>query len=147
MSLPTTWIWKASPGWKIICSPTPGAVLIVSHDRYFLDTGLSPKWLRSTSRTRDGSFSRQLLRLCLEKKAQLRDELSCKALPEPAARRSSHQEAVIAKLKSFNREKSIRRAESREKMLDKDGAFWRNLPRSIPKSDALTLELDNHQRQ
>ncbi len=30
-----------------------------------------------------------------------------------------HQEAVIAKLKSFNREKSIRRAESREKMLDK----------------------------
>ena len=34
-------------------------------------------------------------------------------------REIKHQEAVIAKLKSFNREKSIKRAESREKMLEK----------------------------
>ena len=42
----------------------------------------------------------------------------------------NHQEEVIAKLKSFNREKSIKRAESREKMLDKMRSVWKNQPKS-----------------
>ena len=51
------------------------------------------------------------------KKAQLRDAQYKAYLNQQ--RDIKHQEAVIAKLKSFNREKSIKRAESREKMLDK----------------------------
>ena len=54
-----------------------------------------------------------------EKKAQLR-ETEWKAYMNQQ-QEIRHQEAVIAKLKSFNREKSIKRAESREKMLDKYG--------------------------
>ena len=92
----------------------PGAVFIVSHDRYFLDKVVTKVVEIEAGETRvfSGNYSAYAL-----KKAQLRDALYKAYLNQQ--RDIKHQEAVIAKLKSFNREKSIKRAESREKMLDR----------------------------
>ena len=91
-----------------------GAVLIVSHDRYFLDKVVTRVVdLELThARTYMGNYTE-----FAEKKAMLR-EAAMKAYVNQQ-REIRHQEEVITKLKSFNREKSIRRAESREKFLDK----------------------------
>lgn len=91
-----------------------GAVLIVAHDRYFLDRIVTKvvEIERGEARTFSGNYSAYA-----EKKKQLRDA-QLKAWMKNEAE-IKHQEAVISKLKQFNREKSIRRAESREKMLDK----------------------------
>ncbi len=91
-----------------------GAVLIVAHDRYFLDRIVTKvvEIERGEARTFTGNYSAYA-----EKKKQLRDA-QLKAWMKNEAE-IKHQEAVISKLKQFNREKSIRRAESREKMLDK----------------------------
>lgn len=91
-----------------------GAVLIVAHDRYFLNRVVSKiiELDNGSVMTFQGNYSAYA-----EKKAQLR-EIQWKAYLNQQ-QEIKHQEAVIAKLKSFNREKSIRRAESREKMLDK----------------------------
>ncbi len=91
-----------------------GAVLIVSHDRYFLDK-IAGKIIevenkKITSFT--GNYS-----VYAVKKEQLRATEWNAYIKQQAE--IKHQEEVIAKLKSFNREKSIKRAESREKMLDK----------------------------
>ena len=124
----------------------PGAVLIVSHDRYFLDkvvtkvVEIEAGYVRMYS----GNYSAYAL-----KKAQLRDAQYKAYLNQQ--REIKHQEAVIAKLKSFNREKSIRRAESREKMLDKmqrldkpaeinDQMRLTLEPRFISGNDVLTVE-------
>ena len=92
----------------------PGAVLIVSHDRYFLDKVVTKviEIEAGNILSYNGNYSSFAL-----KKAQLRDAQYKAYLNQQ--REIKHQESVIAKLKSFNREKSIRRAESREKMLDK----------------------------
>ena len=92
----------------------PGAVFIVSHDRYFLDKVVTKVVEIEAGQTRvySGNYSAYAL-----KKAQLRDAQYKAYLNQQ--RDIKHQEAVIAKLKSFNREKSIKRAESREKMLDR----------------------------
>ena len=92
----------------------PGAVFIVSHDRYFLDKVVTKVIEIEAGQTRvySGNYSAFAL-----KKAQLRDAQYKAYLNQQ--RDIKHQEAVIAKLKSFNREKSIKRAESREKMLDR----------------------------
>ena len=92
----------------------PGAVFIVSHDRYFLDKVVTKVVEIEAGDTRvySGNYSSYAL-----KKAQLRDAQYKAFLNQQ--RDIRHQEAVIAKLKSFNREKSIKRAESREKMLDR----------------------------
>lgn len=92
----------------------PGAVFIVSHDRYFLDK-VATKVIeidngKVTSFT--GNYSAYS-----EKKAILRKAAYQAYLNQQ--QEIKHQEEVIAKLKSFNKEKSIRRAESREKLLDK----------------------------
>lgn len=91
-----------------------GAVLIVSHDRYFLnrivtkvieiEAGQVMTYLGNYS---DFSYKKKQLR-----EAQLKEYLN-------QQQEIKHQEAVIEKLRSFNREKSIKRAESREKMLNK----------------------------
>lgn len=91
-----------------------GAVLIVAHDRYFLNKVVSK--VIELDNGRITSFSGNYTDYA-EKKAQLR-ETAWKAYLNQQ-QEIKHQEAVIAKLKSFNREKSIKRAESREKMLDK----------------------------
>ena len=92
----------------------PGAVFIVSHDRYFLDKVVTKVVEIEAGETHvySGNYSSYAL-----KKAQLRDAQYKAFLNQQ--RDIRHQEAVIAKLKSFNREKSIKRAESREKMLDR----------------------------
>ena len=91
-----------------------GAVLIVSHDRYFLDR-IATKIIeidQTKATTFLGNYSDYAV-----KKQQLRVAAMNAYLNQQ--REIQHQEAVIEKLRSFNREKSIKRAESREKMLDK----------------------------
>lgn len=91
-----------------------GAVLIVAHDRYFLDKIVTKVIeLRQTKCTvYQGNYTEYS-----KKKQAMLDTLMKQYLNQQAE--IKHQEEVIAKLKSFNREKSIKRAESREKMLNK----------------------------
>ena len=91
-----------------------GAVIIVAHDRYFLDRVVTKiiELDMGHCTVFSGNYSAYS-----DKKAMLRDAAIRAYLNQHQEIR--HQEAVIAKLKSFNREKSIKRAESREKMLDK----------------------------
>ena len=91
-----------------------GAVIVVSHDRYFLDRIVTKviELDNAKSTVFSGNYSayaasREMLRAAAYI-AYMKQQQEIK-----------HQEAVIEKLKSFNREKSIKRAESREKMLDK----------------------------
>ena len=91
-----------------------GAVLIVSHDRYFLDK-IATKIIEidnGTVTVFHGNYSDYA-----RQKEVLRTERLNAYLNQQ--REIKHQEEVIDKLRSFNREKSIKRAESREKMLDK----------------------------
>ncbi len=91
-----------------------GTVLIVSHDRYFMDriAGKVIELENTRSSVFGGNYSAYA-----EKKQKLREEQMRAYLNNQAEIR--HQEEVIAKLLSFNREKSIKRAFSREKMLDR----------------------------
>ena len=91
-----------------------GAVLLVSHDRYFLDKIVTKviDLERGKARMYLGNYTDYV-----EKKKMIR-EAERKAYENQQAE-IKHQEAVIEKLKQFNREKSIKRAESREKLLSK----------------------------
>ena len=91
-----------------------GAVLLVSHDRYFLDHVVTKIIDLDHGRARmyRGNYTEYA-----EKKKQIRDS-ELKAYYNQQAD-IAHQQAVIDKLKQFNREKSIKRAESREKALAK----------------------------
>ena len=124
----------------------PGAVFIVSHDRYFLDKVVTKivEIEAGQMRMYEGNYSAYAL-----KKAQLRDAQYKAYLNQQ--REIKHQEAVITKLRSFNREKSIKRAESRVKMLDKiqrldkpveiDNQMRISLePRFVSGNDVLTVE-------
>lgn len=91
-----------------------GAVIIVSHDRYFLDK-IATKIIEIDNgvvSTFNGNYSDYAVQ-----KEHLRAEQMKAYLNQQ--REIKHQEEVIDKLRQFNREKSIKRAESREKMLDK----------------------------
>lgn len=123
-----------------------GAVLIVSHDRYFLDKVVTKVVEVEAGHVRmfSGNYSAYAL-----KKAQLRDSQYKAWLNQQ--KEIQHQEAVIAKLKSFNREKSIRRAESREKMLGRLERVEKPVeletqmrislePRFVSGNDVLTVE-------
>jgi len=92
----------------------PGAVLIVSHDRYFLNRVVSKvvEIENGELMTYLGNYSDYAA-----KKKQIRDARLKEYLNQQ--QEIKHQEEVIEKLRSFNREKSIKRAESREKMLEK----------------------------
>ena len=91
-----------------------GAVLIVSHDRYFLDRVVTKvvEIFQHKGYVYQGNYTD-----FAKKKAAVRAALMRQYYNQQ--REIKHQEEVIAKLKSFNREKAIKRAESREKMLDK----------------------------
>ncbi len=91
-----------------------GAVIIVSHDRYFLNR-IATKVIE-IDQTKATSFTGNYSDYA-QKKEQLRIAAMNAYLNQQ--REIRHQEEVIEKLRSFNREKSIRRAESREKMLEK----------------------------
>lgn len=91
-----------------------GAVIIVAHDRYFLDRVVTKviEIFQHKAFVYQGNYT-----AFAQKKAKVREDLLKQYYNQQ--REIKHQEEVIAKLKSFNREKSIKRAESREKMLDK----------------------------
>lgn len=123
-----------------------GAVLIVSHDRYFLDriAGKVIEIDQSKATTFMGNYSDYAV-----KKEQLRVATWNAYMNQQ--RDIKHQEEVIEKLKSFNREKSIKRAESREKMLDKIEVIEKPsevrtdmkltlTPRILSGNDVLTVE-------
>lgn len=91
-----------------------GAVIIVSHDRFFLDK-IANKVVElefGHATTFTGNYTDYAAKKEILRKQQMNAYLN-------QQREIKHQEEVIDKLKSFNREKSIKRAESREKMLDK----------------------------
>lgn len=92
----------------------PGAVFIVSHDRFFLNRVVTKvvEIEHGTVRMYAGNY-----KAYADKKQQIRYAMMKEYLNQQ--REIKHQEAVIEKLRSFNREKSIKRAESREKLLDK----------------------------
>lgn len=110
-----------------------GTVIVVSHDRYFLDK-FSNKVLEIENhgaRLFEGNYSAYL-----EKKLQLMNSLMKQYMNQQ--REIKHQQEVIAKLKSFNREKSIKRAESRQKMLDKTEL----IEKPVEENDAMNLKLE-----
>mgnify|MGYP001400093984 CR=1 FL=1 len=111
----------------------PGIVITVSHDRYFLDRVVTKviELDNGTATVFSGNYSAYS-----DKKAMLRDAQIRAYLNQQQEIR--HQEAVIAKLKSFNREKSIRRAESREKMLDK----IERLEKPVEINDSMDIRLE-----
>ena len=91
-----------------------GAVLIVSHDRYFLNRVVSKviEVEHGNIMCFQGNYSDFAQKKKIIREAKIKEYLNQQA-------EIKHQEAVIEKLRSFNREKSIKRAESREKMLKK----------------------------
>ena len=112
---PTNHLDIASIAWlEGFLSQYKGAVLIVSHDRYFLNRIVNRvvEIEHNRSMTYIGNYDE-----FYEKKAQIREAERRQYLNQQ--REIKHQEEVIEKLRSFNREKSIKRAESREKMLAK----------------------------
>ena len=122
-----------------------GTVVIVAHDRFFLDRIVTKviEIDRSEVTVFSGNYSDYSA-----KKAMLHDNLMKAYINQQ--REIKHQQEVIDKLKSFNREKSIKRAESREKMLDKievlDKPVMENSnmrfslsPRKLSGNDVLTV--------
>ncbi|MBO7649867.1 MAG: ABC-F family ATP-binding cassette domain-containing protein [Lachnospiraceae bacterium] len=143
---PTNHLDMASIAWlEGYLAQYRGAVLVVSHDRYFLN--------RIVNRVVEIEHNRSMTYLgnydeFYEKKAQVREAERRRYVNQQ--REIKHQEEVIAKLRSFNREKSIKRAESREKMLEKiervekplaeeQGMRIRLVPRIESGKDVLTV--------
>ena len=91
-----------------------GAVLIVAHDRYFLDKIVSKiiELDNGNATVFSGNYTDYASKKAILRNMQLKEYLN-------QQREIKHQEEVITKLKQYNREKSIKRAESREKMLNK----------------------------
>lgn len=91
-----------------------GAVIVVAHDRYFLDRIVTKvvELENGKAETFLGNYSAYSEKKQAERNMKLKAYLN-------QQREIKHQEKVIETLRSFNREKSIKRAESREKMLDK----------------------------
>lgn len=123
-----------------------GSVLIVSHDRYFLDKITSK--IIEIDNTKVNVFFGNYSAYAAKKEQLRQAEWNAYANQQAEIR---HQEEVITKLKSFNREKSVRRAESREKMLakievmDKPAEARTDMkmeltPRILSGNDVLTVE-------
>ena len=91
-----------------------GAVLVISHDRYFMDhvCGRMAELLMGAIETYNGNYTEYL-----EKRTQVY-EIRMKAW-QMQQREIAREEAIIATYRRFNREKSIKAAESREKRLEK----------------------------
>ena len=112
---PTNHLDMPSISWlESFLSSYPGSVIIVSHDRYFIDR-IATSIIEIDNKKATvyhGNYT-----YYAEKRAEIRANMMKAYLNQQ--QEIKHQEAVITKLKQFNREKSIKRAESREKMLDK----------------------------
>lgn len=112
-----------------------GSVLIVSHDRYFLDKIVTKvvELDGGKSHLYNGNYSH-----FAQKRAEIRESMMKAYLNQQ--QEIKHQEEVIKKLKQFNREKSIKRAESRENMLSRVERL--DKPTEINSSMRLNLEPD-----
>lgn len=110
-----------------------GAVVIVAHDRYFLDRVVTK--IIEIDQTKASMYLGNYTTYA-KKKAQVREAQIKQYLNQQ--REIKHQEDVIAKLRSFNREKSIKRAESREKLLNK----MEVLERPTTDNTAMNLKLE-----
>ena len=130
---PTNHLDMASVAWlENYLSSYPGSVIIVAHDRYFIDRVASKILEIENHRLTvyKGGYSDYA-------REKARQQLSARRAYENQQREIRHQEEVIRKLKSFNREKSIKRAESREKALAK----IRRIPSPVQIKDSMSLRL------
>ena len=133
---PTNHLDLASVAWlETFLSNYKGAVLIVSHDRYFLNKIVTKVVEIEHGKSMDfpGNYDD-----FAAKKAMVR-EAERKAYEKQQAE-IRHQEEVIAKLRSFGREKQIKRAESREKLLERMDV----LDRPAGEERGMTLRLTPH---
>lgn len=144
---PTNHLDIASISWlETYLRSYKGAVLIVSHDRYFLDRVVTKVIAIENGLVRSyaGNYSDYAAKAAMLRKAAVNAYLK-------QQEEIHQQQQVIDKLKSFNREKSIKRAESREKMLDKmellekpveirDDMHLKLTPQIISGNDVLSIE-------
>ena len=144
---PTNHLDIASISWlETYLRSYKGAVLIVSHDRYFLDRVVTKVIAIENGLVRSyaGNYSDYAAKAAMLRKAAVNAYLK-------QQEEIHHQQQVIDKLKSFNWEKSIKRAESREKMLDKmellekpveirDDMHLKLTPQIISGNDVLSIE-------
>ena len=131
---PTNHLDMSSIAWlETFLATYKGAVVVIAHDRYFLDKVVTKviELDHTKAQTFEGNYS-----IYAEKKAKQRDDQIKAYLNQQ--REIKHQEEVIAKLRSFNREKSIKRAESREKMLDK----IERLDKPLEESSGMNIRLE-----
>ena len=112
-----------------------GAVIIIAHDRYFLDKVVTKivELDNTKSSMFDGNYTAYAQKKQMQRDAMLKQYLN-------QQREIKHQEEVITKLRSFNREKSIKRAESREKLLNKIERV--DKPTTVDAQMSLRLEPD-----
>ena len=112
-----------------------GAVLIIAHDRYFLDKIVTKviEIENHKSHTYEGNYSD-----FAKKKKENRDALMNLYLKQQSE--IKHQEEVIAKLRSYKQEKFYKRAQSREKALEKTERIEK--PQELQDNMNITLEPD-----
>lgn len=131
---PTNHLDMTSIAWlEVFLASYKGSVIIVSHDRYFIDK-IASKIIEidnNKALVYHGNYS-----YYYNKRAEIRNSLMKSYLNQQ--REIKHHEDVITKLRQFNREKSIKRAESREKMLDKIQVL--DKPTEVASEIRLTLE-------
>lgn len=108
------------------------AVIIVSHDRYFLDKVVNK--VIEIENTVCTSFAGNYSEYAVKKEALRVEKMNAYYKQQATI---AHQEAVIKKLREFNREKSIKRAESRVKVLNK----IQRLEKPAELNDAMNLTL------
>ena len=110
-----------------------GAVVVIAHDRYFLDKVVTKviELDHTKAQTFEGNYSTYAKKKAKQREDQIKAYLN-------QQKEIKHQEEVIAKLRSFNREKSIKRAESREKLLDK----IERLDKPLEESDGMNIRLE-----
>ena len=110
----------------------PGAVFVISHDRYFLDRTVNViiDLTMGTTYVYQGNYSEFIVKKRAAWNARIREY-------EKQQREIRHQEEVIAKLRSFNREKSIKRAQSREHLLER----MDRIEKPTEEKDDMTLRL------
>lgn len=110
-----------------------GSVIIVAHDRYFLNRVVKKvvELEHGRSQVYEGNYDAYSQKRAMIRQAKMKAYLN-------QQQEIKHQQEVIAKLKSFNREKSIKRAESREKLLAKIEVL--DKPTEINDAMSITLE-------
>lgn len=110
-----------------------GAVVIISHDRYFLDKIIGKVIEIENRKAKEyfGNYSYYAEKKIVDREIAWHQYIN-------QQKEIKHQEEVIKKLREFNREKSIKRAESREKMLEKIDRI--EAPENLPDKMRLTIK-------